>query len=138
MNKPSWWPENPYPKGTFSTNIKDFARLVPDLGARTAITEFMARAFWDFASEDIWAAMIHSKAVPHQAIVCAHCGAFTEALEELWDCGTQVICEKCGEPTVISLETPEEYVSHNAQAQKPRASTRGEGEWPTYDELGEE
>jgi len=55
-----------------------------------------------------------------QVVICAHCGGFMEVVEEIFDCGTQLKCH-CGEQTVVSLETPEEYTWHvNAWANRDR------------------
>ena len=40
--------------------------------------------------------------------ICAHCGTFAAVPEdvEMLDSGTTLICDSCGEPTVVDLGTP--------------------------------
>ena len=57
MEKPEWWPENPYPKSVFSMERDEYAKIVPDHSRRTALSGMLGREFWDIASESIWDAM---------------------------------------------------------------------------------
>lgn len=57
MNKPAWWPQNPFPEDIFPMTIKDYVRLVPNPQLRTALTGCLGRLFWDIAATCIWEAM---------------------------------------------------------------------------------
>jgi hypothetical protein len=52
--KPSWWPENPYPEDIFPTPRARYPKLIPDPHLRTAISGMLGRLFWDIASDAIW------------------------------------------------------------------------------------
>ena len=54
MDKPTWWPENPYPESIFPMTIEEYVDAVPDPKLRTAISGCMARFGWKVASDQIW------------------------------------------------------------------------------------
>lgn len=54
MDKPKWWPENPYPKSVFPMERDEYQKIVPDHQRRTALSGMLGREFWDIASNDIW------------------------------------------------------------------------------------
>ena len=54
MNKPDWWPENPYPSDLFPMEREEYATIVPDPIRRTALTGMLGREIWEIASEMIW------------------------------------------------------------------------------------
>ena len=54
MDKPSWWPENPYPKSVFPMVREVYPQIVPNEKERTALSGMLGREFWNIASEDIW------------------------------------------------------------------------------------
>ena len=57
MEKPDWWPKNPYPKVLFTMDdINEYVRLVPDPSERTSLSGMLGRTFWDIADEMIWGA----------------------------------------------------------------------------------
>ena len=55
--KPSWWPQNPYPEDIFTMTREQYIEAVPDPGLRTAITGCLARWAWGVASDMIWDAL---------------------------------------------------------------------------------
>lgn len=57
MQKPDWWPKNPYPTDIFPMPEERYAKIVPDPELRTALSGMLGRRFWGIASETIWAAM---------------------------------------------------------------------------------
>lgn len=57
MDKPSWWPSNPYPADIFVMPRSRYAEIVPDPDLRTGLSGMLGREFWDIASDAIWAAM---------------------------------------------------------------------------------
>jgi hypothetical protein len=57
MEKPSWWPRNPYPESIFTMKEERYAEIVPDPKLRTGLSGMLGRSFWNIASEDIWEAM---------------------------------------------------------------------------------
>lgn len=39
--------------------------------------------------------------------ICAHCGDFAgDDSVEMLDGGTTLVCDNCGKPTIVDLETP--------------------------------
>lgn len=54
MEKPSWWPRNPYPESIFPMNLERYQEIVPDPDLRTALSGCLGRMFWDIASQMIW------------------------------------------------------------------------------------
>ena len=57
MNKPDWWPLNPYPESVWPMTMDDVAYEIRDPDKLTAISGSMGRYFWNVASHDIWEAM---------------------------------------------------------------------------------
>lgn len=57
MQKPKWWPKNPYPVAVFPMPEEQYSEIVPDSDTRTALSGMLGRRFWNIASEAIWAAM---------------------------------------------------------------------------------
>jgi hypothetical protein len=57
MDKPDWWPHNPYPVSVFPLERGEYAEVVPDPQTRTALIGMLGREFWDIASNAIWEAM---------------------------------------------------------------------------------
>ena len=57
MEKPTWWPENPYPEDVFPMHVDRYLEIVPDPRARTALSGCLGRSFWNIASRSIWDAM---------------------------------------------------------------------------------
>lgn len=56
MNKPLWWPRNPYSESIFPMERTRYAEIVPDPDTRTALSGMLGREFFDIASESILAA----------------------------------------------------------------------------------
>ena len=54
------------------------------------------------------------------AFLCAHCGGFAYAEVESLDSGTTLVCDTCGKPTVVTLETPEELRERYAAQRSKR------------------
>ena len=54
MNKPSWWPKNPYPESIFPMPREKYPEIVPDPMTRTGLSGMLGREFWDIASKSIW------------------------------------------------------------------------------------
>ena len=61
MNKPSFWPKNPYPESIFPMPRERYPEIVPDSELRTALSGMLGRELWDIASEAIWAAMLEAE-----------------------------------------------------------------------------
>jgi hypothetical protein len=57
MEKPNWWPKNPYPADIFIMKRDRYAEIVPDPITRTGLSGMLGREFWDIASDSIWDAM---------------------------------------------------------------------------------
>ena len=60
MEKPNWWPGNPYTERTFPMQQDRYAEIVPDPDTRTALSGCLGREFWDIASETILERYIES------------------------------------------------------------------------------
>lgn len=56
MDKPEWWPQNPYPESIFPMHQEKYPKIVPDPDVRTALSGMLGRLFWEVASDDIWRA----------------------------------------------------------------------------------
>jgi len=56
MDKPKWWPENPYPKDIFPMDDDEYVKAIPDPVLRTAVSGCVARWAWDVASKTIFKA----------------------------------------------------------------------------------
>ena len=56
MNKPDWWPKNPYPESIFPMNVDEYVAAIPDAQLRTDISGSLGRYFWDLASNEIFKA----------------------------------------------------------------------------------
>jgi hypothetical protein len=56
MQKPEWWPRNPYPDDIFPMTRPEYADVVPDPHTRTALSGMLGREFWEIASDAIWEA----------------------------------------------------------------------------------
>jgi hypothetical protein len=54
MNKPYWWPKNPYPEDIFPMNRAKYPEIIPDGNLRSAISGMLGREFWEIASDMIW------------------------------------------------------------------------------------
>ena len=54
MNKPSFWPENPYPESVWPMTMDDVAYEIRDPDMLTAISGSMGRHFYNLALEDVW------------------------------------------------------------------------------------
>lgn len=54
MNKPKWWPQNPYPEDIFPMDRSEYPEVVPDPHTRTALSGCLGRMFWDIASDTIF------------------------------------------------------------------------------------
>ena len=59
MNKPDWWPKNPYPSDIFVMSRDQYQEIVPDPDVRTALSGMLGREFWDIASNEIWERLIN-------------------------------------------------------------------------------
>ncbi len=57
MQKPNWWPKNPYPEDIFPMERDNYAEVVPDPKTRTALSGMLGREFWEIASRSIWDAI---------------------------------------------------------------------------------
>lgn len=58
MNKPDWWPQNPYPSDIFPMPREKYKEIVPDPDLRTGLSGMLGREFWNIASEAIWNRLI--------------------------------------------------------------------------------
>ena len=58
MNKPTWWPENPYPSDIFVMPRSKYEEIVPDPDVRTALSGMLGKEFWEIASDMIWERLI--------------------------------------------------------------------------------
>lgn len=58
MQKPAWWPRNPYSESVFPMPREQYPNIVPNPELRTALSGMLGREFWEIASETIWEAMI--------------------------------------------------------------------------------
>lgn len=58
MQKPDWWPKNPYLIDIFPMPRERYPEIVPNPELRTALSGMLGREFWDIASEMIWEAML--------------------------------------------------------------------------------
>lgn len=54
IEKPTWWPDNPYPETIFPMKRERYPEIVPDPELRTALSGCLGHLFWDIASESIW------------------------------------------------------------------------------------
>jgi len=54
MNKPSFWPENPYPESVWPMTMDDVSYEIRDPDMLTAISGSMGRHFYNLALEDVW------------------------------------------------------------------------------------
>ena len=54
MNKPDWWPKNPYPSDIFPMPREKYEEIVPDPDLRTGLSGMLGREFWNIASEAVW------------------------------------------------------------------------------------
>lgn len=54
MDKPEWWPKNPYPDTIFPMTDEEYKKAIPDPKLRTAISGFLSRHGWDVASNMIF------------------------------------------------------------------------------------
>lgn len=61
MEKPKWWPKNPYPESIFPMPREEYPKIVPDSHLRTALSGMLGREFWDIASKAIWDAMVEAQ-----------------------------------------------------------------------------
>lgn len=57
MEKPNWWPKNPYPEAIFPMKTEEYSKIVPDPHQRTALSGMLGRVFWDIAAKSIWDAI---------------------------------------------------------------------------------
>ena len=60
MEKPEFWPPNPYPESIFPMPREKYSEIVPDPNTRTALSGMLGREFWEIASESIWDALINN------------------------------------------------------------------------------
>lgn len=60
MNRPDWWPKNPYPESIFPMPEERYPEIMPDPELRTSLSGMLGRKFWNIASEDIWEAMLEA------------------------------------------------------------------------------
>jgi len=54
MEKPNWWPKNPYPEDIFPMDRSEYLKIVPDPHIRTALSGCLGRMFWKIASDSIY------------------------------------------------------------------------------------
>jgi len=54
MDKPDWWPKNPYPEDIFPMKREDYSKIIPDKYKLAALSGMLGRLFWDIASDMIW------------------------------------------------------------------------------------
>lgn len=54
IEKPDWWPENPYPEDIFPMTVDEYIAVIPDPKTRTAVSGHMARFGWLVAEKMIW------------------------------------------------------------------------------------
>lgn len=54
MEKPKWWPKNPYPETIFVMKRERYPEIVPDPDLRTGLSGMLGREFWEIASKSIW------------------------------------------------------------------------------------
>ena len=69
--KPTWWPENPYPASVFPMPREKYAEIVPDDDVRTGLSGMLGREFWDIAADAIWEAMQEERALVQAALEAA-------------------------------------------------------------------
>ncbi len=53
MEKPAWWPQNPYPETIFPMTVDEYVKEIPDELLRTRISGCLGRLFWEIASTSI-------------------------------------------------------------------------------------
>lgn len=54
VDRPSWWPECPYPEEVFPGEIAELADYIPDELTRTRMAGVLGRHFWMVAESAIW------------------------------------------------------------------------------------
>lgn len=59
MDKPKWWPKNPYFESAMDTikNDTDYAKAIPDSVLRTTTAWYLSNRAWELASDAIFKAM---------------------------------------------------------------------------------
>ena len=82
MEKPDWWPRNPYPATIFQMSEEEYLRALPDPKTRTSVSGLLGREFWEIASEAIFDAW---QAAAEQSILdaCEQCVYWDE---DDWAC----------------------------------------------------
>ena len=77
MEKPDWWPINPYPESVWPMQLGDISEIVRDPDELTAISGCMGRHFWEVASDDV------CRAVQEELDFLGLDGNLDELLQEL-------------------------------------------------------
>jgi hypothetical protein len=54
MDKPIWWPKNPYPEWMFPMTDEEYIDILPDPMTRTAVSGYSGRWAWQVAETEIW------------------------------------------------------------------------------------
>lgn len=82
MEKPNWWPKNPYPEAIFPMPREKYSEVVPNPKTRTALSGMLGREFWDIASKSIWDAL--NEYIENIEVgTCPNCGhKITQVLKE--------------------------------------------------------
>ena len=52
--KPSWFPECPYPESLFTMTEKEFIEVLPNPLARSRVSGYLGRLFWNMCSNEIY------------------------------------------------------------------------------------
>jgi len=86
MNKPDWWPKNPYPESVFTMKEEQYADIVVDSNLRTALSGMLGRLFWNMASEAIWQAILQANEELKLFFTCKDC-EYSEKCN--WNCVTE-------------------------------------------------
>jgi len=69
--KPTWWPENPYPQSVFPMQREQYVEIVPDDDTRTGLSGLLGREFWDIVADAIWEAMQEERALVQATLEAA-------------------------------------------------------------------
>ena len=57
MNRPDWWPSNPYPKNVFTMTTAEYVEAIPNPKLRTRISGFLGCHFWQLADKAFFEAL---------------------------------------------------------------------------------
>ncbi len=100
IEKPKWWPDNPYPKSVFPMERDKYSEVVPDEKTRTALSGMLGREFWEIASDTIWEAVEAELSQVRELLKVAKCpnscidGSIPHRIVRGWE---QEQCQWCYE-----------------------------------------